>query len=366
MKPFFAEFMQTDAMKIPEISILVPVLNERQQLADLLADLARQSGVAYELLICDGGSTDGSYEWLVQQQSGGQGPVRLLQTAPGRGRQLNLAAEQAAGEWLLFLHADSRFSDPLALRDGVDCLQQSATNNLAGHFALKFRRRDSEPSAGYYYYEWKARLGRAETIHGDQGFLLPRALWTQVGPFREDLPVMEDTDFAERLRHYGQWRLLPAEISTSARRFEAEGLWQRQLLNALIMCFRTIGYDGFFITAPQVYQQLAAGTELQVYPFFQLIRRLFADLDRRSRWRIWWRSGCYIRKHAWQLAFAVDAKRAFRQGVPVGKGRPVLTQWFEPLFDLLTNNPLGRLLATILLYLWFYATGIWLRLRERR
>ena len=350
-------------MKNPEISILVPTLNERQQLPELFADLSRQTDVACELLICDGGSTDGTLEWL-QQQAGGPLPIRRLQSLAGRGRQLNTAAEQAAGKWLLFLHADSRFADSLALRKALNCLQQTANIKVAGHFALKFRRNSKEPSVGYYYYEWKARLGRPETIHGDQGFLLHRDFWSKVGPFREDLPVMEDTDFAERLRQQGQWRLLPAEISTSARRFEQEGLWQRQLLNSLIMCFRSIGWVDYFQGAAQVYR-LQQGQALRVYPFFQAVRQQMNGLSCRQRWQIWHAAGGYVRDHAWQLTSALDARRAFRNKIPVEGVNPVITKAFEPVYDLLTDNRIGRLLATGLLRIWFEATSLWLRCKEK-
>jgi len=350
-------------MKIPQLSILVPVLNERQQLPELITNLAAQIEVDCELLVCDGGSTDGSLEWL--QQAECRFPLRVLHSPPGRGRQLNLAAESASGEWLLFLHVDSRFADPLALKKGLICLQQSFSKKLAGHFALTFRRSTMEPSAGYYYYEWKARLGRPETIHGDQGFLLQRDLFFELGGFREDLPVMEDTDFAERLRQAGQWQLLPAELSTSARRFEVEGLWQRQLLGAIIMCFRDIGFVQFFTAAPDVYRQQCKSEKLQLRPFFRLIRQMFAELNWRDRWRIWFRSGAYVRRHAWQLSFALDARRAFRDGLPVGQGQQLFTSWFEPVFDLLTANPVGRFLATLFLYLWFCLAGLWLRAQEK-
>ena len=72
-----------------------------------------------------------------------------------------------------------------------------------------------------------------------------------------------------------------------------------------------------------------------------------------------------MRKHAWQLSFAIDARRAFRNGLPVGQGQPLFTRWFEPVYDLLTDNPVGRLLATLLLYLWFLCTGVWLRTQEK-
>jgi rSAM/selenodomain-associated transferase 2 len=343
-----------------ELSIIIPILNERGDLPKFLADLQRQKQVGFEVLFVDGGSTDGGPEWFRQQGISGS----MLTSPAGRGRQMNFGAQQAKADWLLFLHVDSRFADPLALRKALDDLKQTGSSKLAGHFILSFRRTDETPSAGYYFYEWKARLGRPETIHGDQGFLLTRDLYNQLGGFREDLPVMEDTDFAERLRAVGQWRLLPAEISTSARRFETEGLWQRQLLGALIMCFRSIGWEQFFTAAPDVYRQQSKTDKLQVRPFFQLIRNLFAGMGRKAAWRVWRQSGDYVRGHAWQLAFALDARREFRRGTPVGQGGLRLTSFFEPIYDQLTDNRCGRFAATILLRLWFAVTGFWLKLQQ--
>lgn len=344
-----------------ELSIIVPILNEREQLPDLLADLQRQQQVDYELIIVDGGSTDGGPEWIQQQDIIGS----LLISPAGRGRQMNLGAQQANAKWVLFLHVDSRFEHPLALRQSLDHLQQTGSQKVAGHFALCFRRAEDKPSAGYYYYEWKARLGRPETIHGDQGFLLRLDFYRQLAGFREDLQVMEDTDFAERLRAVGQWQLLAAKISTSARRFEIEGLWQRQLLGALIMCFRDIGWEQFFSAAPSIYRQQTEADRLRVRPFFLLISSLFTRMGPKAAWQIWWRSGAYVRRHAWQLTFALDARRAFRRGIPVGQGRMTLTGVFEPIFDLLTDNHLGRFAATILLQLWFLVTKKWLKSKER-
>lgn len=350
-------------MNAPELSLIIPALNEREQLPELLCNLAAQTGVALEVLVADGGSTDGSLEWLQAADVGL--PLQVLQCPTGRGRQMNLAAQQARGEWLLFLHADSRFVDPQAIRRGIDRLCESGCQTAAGHFALCFARSEAEPSFGYYFYEWKARLGREETIHGDQGFLLRRTLYEQVGPFREDLPVMEDTDFAERLREVGHWLLLPAEISTSARRFEEEGLWQRQLLNALLMYFRSIDFKDFFAAVPEVYQEQMGTGRLRVWPYFHLVRALLKQLSWSERWQIWWRCGEYVRGHAWQLAFALDSQRAFRHGVLVGQGKMLWTRTTDSFCARWTNNLCGRLAATILVKFWFAMTGLWLRFREK-
>ena len=358
MKPFFPNCVNPSPMSQIELSIIVPLLNERDELPEFLPSLQAQQQVEFELLFVDGGSSDGSLEWLRQKRQ------IVLESEAGRARQMNLGAEQAQAEWLLFLHVDSRFEDLLTLRRGLDALQLTGSRNVAGHFPLKFRRSDASPSAGYYFYEWKARLGRPETIHGDQGFLLSFRLYRQLEGFCEDLPVMEDTDFAERLRQVGQWLLLPDEISTSARRFETEGLWQRQLLGALIMCFRDIGFEQFFAAASDVYRQQNKTEKLLVRPFFTLVRHLHAAMGWRNAWRIWWQGGCYVRRHAWQLTFAVDARRAFRLGVPVGQGNARVTRWCEPVYDLLTDNLLGRAAATLLLRAWFEMTDAWLLRKE--
>lgn len=346
-----------------KLSLIVPILNECSQLADFFTNLRDQKEISLELVVCDGGSTDGSWKWL-QQQHPEWADYKITQCPAGRGRQLNRATEISTGEWVLFLHVDSRFTDPLALSKGLDHLSRAGGTNIAGHFALKFRRENNSYPGGYYFYEWKAHLGRPETIHGDQGFFLPRRLLDQVGHFYEDLPAMEDTDFAERLRLVGQWQLLPAEISTSARRFEIEGLWQRQLLGALIMCFRTIGWNEFFARAPGVYRQQQQSEKLLVRPFFLLIRKMLNELSIQERWKIWWRGGCYIRKHAWQLFFAVDVWRAFRQGVPVGAGHCRWLNFLEPIYNFLTDNLFGRFCATLLLRSWFELTDLWLSRKE--
>ncbi len=351
---------------IPELSIIVPILNEQEQLRCLLTDLLRQKDVDFEVILSDGGSNDNPATIVADYDRFSSYQISLHTGRKGRGRQLNAGIAKAKSRWLLLLHVDSRFEDELALRRGLDVMRDFKTNLVAGRFSLRFRDSGGQiPRAGYYYYEWKARLPRTECIHGDQGFLMSKETFQHIGHFRENLPVMEDTDFAERLRRVGRWVLLPSEISTSARRFETEGLWQRQLLNALIMCFRSIGWEEFFADAISVYRQQGAGGALRLRPFFKQVKRSMNRLPFKERLSIWYRSGSYVRGHAWQLAFALDAKRAFQNNVPPGQGKMFWVKLFEPTFNLLTNNLPGRLAATLLLWLWFYTIWIWLLFSER-
>ncbi|MBD1400936.1 TIGR04283 family arsenosugar biosynthesis glycosyltransferase [Pelovirga terrestris] len=346
--------MEEKMAQVVELSVIVPVLNEAAELPTFLADLRRQRQVTYELIIVDGGSTDATLGLLQSEQ------VQLISAPRGRGHQLNAGAAKARGDWLLFLHVDSRFDDPLAWRNGMDCLARSSNRRIAGHFSLNFWTGGQRKSQGYDFYQRKARSSKPETIHGDQGFLLHRTLKQQVGDFRTDLPVMEDTDFAERLRAVGQWQLLPAVITTSIRRFAAEGLWQRQLLGALMMCFRHIGWYEFFDRAPAVYR-LQTDTEcLRLAPFFDLIAQLLATRPVGERWKLWLASGSYVRRHGWQLFFAADCRRAFRQGRSTRDTPEVWQFWGVPIYDWLTDNLLGRVLAALTLRLWFAAMRSWL------
>lgn len=350
--------MEENVDSTPELSVIVPVLNEAAELPAFLAGLLRQRQVTYEIIIVDGGSTDATLDLLQQQQ------IRVISSPRGRGWQLNAGAALARGDWLLFLHADSRFADPLAWRTGIDFLSRSNGRRTAGHFALNFLTGEEKKSKAYDFYERKARTSRPETIHGDQGFLLHRCLQQQVGSFRTDLPVMEDTDFAERLRAVGQWQLLPADIQTSARRFGSEGMWQRQVLGALMMCFRSIGWHEFFERAPAVYRLQTDTDRLRLAPFFDLVAELLAVKPAGQRWRLWRASGSYVRRHGWQLFFAADCCRAYRHGRATADTPAVWQFWCAPVYEWLSDNSLARGLMALLLCLWFTVTRIWLHRTE--
>lgn len=353
----------------PRLSVIVPVLNETPLLPALFSTLADQRDVSLEIVISDGGSTDGTRELARQLAEEHRLTATVVSGGKGRGRQMNAGASVSRGYLLLFLHADSSFADNFALRRGIDALDAAIAANgserVAGHFALRFARSDSTPSLGFYYYECKARLDLRECTHGDQGFLLRRRFFNEVGPFDESLPMVAETRLAEAIRLKGNWLLLPAEIWTSARRLETEGLWERQTLNAILMNFAAMGWEPFFRELPQLYRTQDRARRLQLFPLFREINRLINSLPLQERFSLWQNTGAYVRRNAWQLAFYLDVRRNFRHGLQAGEGSTPLLAYYDRCLNRLTDHPPGRLAAACLTWLWFHLTCIHLLVKGK-
>lgn len=198
------------------VSVVVPCLNAAAAIGPLLADLARGAaeGLVRELIVSDGGSTDEIAE--IAEAVGAQ----LISGPAGRGGQLSRGAEAAQGEWLLFLHADSRLSDDwiAAARDHLE-----RAPDRAAVFRLAF---DQSGFAARWVAGWaNARTRLFALPYGDQGLLVSRALYDAVGGYR-DIPLMEDVAIVRALGRR-RIRLLSSMITTSADRYRREG-WLRR------------------------------------------------------------------------------------------------------------------------------------------
>ena len=342
-----------------DLSIVIPILDEEHLLPDLFAELGRQRGVDFELILADGGSTDGTREQILRLSASLSFPCFTISSPSGRGRQLNAGARLARGETLLFLHADSRFPNPNALCRGREALSQRIVargdHRVAGRFALRFDRVDQSHGMAYHFYEEKARLNRPGCIYGDQGFLLRREYFEEIGPFDQSLPYLEDARLATQVRRTGEWLLLPAQIVTSARRFEREGFWERQTLNALILNFADIGWNEYLNSVPELYRCQNRGFRLDLLPFFEKVGELALDLPLGRRLMLWYRTGGFVRRNVWMVAFARDMQRQFLKGRPSSPEKAPVLKWFDRWIDpLIAHSPVDAVLA-LLTWVWFRA-----------
>jgi rSAM/selenodomain-associated transferase 2 len=203
------------------ISVIIPTLNAESGLAATLTALipATVEGLVREVIIVDGGSTDRTLS--IADQAG----AHVIRSQPGRGRQLRAGAEVARFGWLLFLHADTVLEpgwerEVSALIERVEVGQRPETA-AAFRFALE--------DLGFMprLIEWgvATRCTIMRLPYGDQGLLMPRRLYQQLGGFR-DLPLMEDVDLIRRL---GRSRtvILRSAAVTSAVRYQRDGYPRR-------------------------------------------------------------------------------------------------------------------------------------------
>jgi len=340
----------------PVISLIVPVLNEAAELPGLLASISAQEGVNLEVILCDGGSSDDSQEMCRELGTNVPFTVYSISTPRGRGSQMNAGADVARSDLLLFLHADSRFNRTDALRVAVSAYREGlkkAGVPVAARFRLCFRRRDVRPSLAYHFYESKTRLNRTDCIRGDQGFLLTRAIFDNLGRFDTSLPFLEDVRLVAATADKAPWLLLPTEISTSARRFETEGLYERQVVNAIITDADAVGWTEFFSALPGLYHCNSVSGKLQLFPLLDGIRTLLAAKPASWRRSFWRATGRHVAGNIWQLFFWLDVRSSFNN---CSSADDVLThrlQWFQRHLERFARGPLAETVTAAAVWIWF-------------
>ena len=199
------------------ISIVMPVLNEAPAIVAALTALQplRRSGV--EVVIADGGSRDDTVA-LARPLCD-----RVVCTARGRALQMNAGAAAAAGDVLIFLHADTR------LPDGACTLIDEAlrTRRQWGRFDVRIDGRHPLLRIVGLMMNLRSRLTGIAT--GDQAIFCTRALFDRLGGFAP-IALMEDVDFSRRASRLGAPACLAAHVVTSGRRWERHGVLRTVLL----------------------------------------------------------------------------------------------------------------------------------------
>ena len=330
------------------LSVIIPALNEQDCLPRLLADLKTQKNVTLEIIIADGGSTDNTLKKCRLFK-----PV-ILQAPRGRAIQLNAGFRKATGENLLFLHADTRIKDPCLLSKALNhwnaALANAAHDRIAGHFPLKFIRANRNNAISFRYAEGKTHFNRVNTTNGDQGFLLKRSFFQDLGGFDESQHFLEDQKLAEKIRARGIWITLPGLLYTSGRRFEAEGFHRRYILMSMLMAIYSTGRPEFFERAKAVYAHQDKTGHLLLKPYFGAAVKMFVyDLGFSGSLRAWFNIGRYIRQNSWQMFYFFDV--LLRTSVK-NRYYPFL-KFHDRYFWPLTNNTVCDAINTLISFFWF-------------
>jgi len=212
----------------PRLSIVIPALNESANLARLLPDLTtRETGA--EVIVVDGGSHDDSRE-VVARVPG----ARWLASPRGRARQMNAGARASRGDVVLFLHADT------VLPDGAGAAIRAALADpgvVGGRFDVRLDSRRPLLAVVAWMMNQRSRLTGLAT--GDQAIFVRQSVLDALGGYA-DIPLMEDIELSRRLKRCGRVAALRLRVTTSARKWEREGvvrtivlMWTLRLLYAL-------------------------------------------------------------------------------------------------------------------------------------
>ncbi|MEE9296895.1 MAG: TIGR04283 family arsenosugar biosynthesis glycosyltransferase [Phycisphaerae bacterium] len=209
------------------LSVIIPARNEEGTIARVLECLCDAN--LWEVIVVDGQSDDRTRE--IAHLHG----ALVIQSQPGRGRQLNIGAAGATGDTLLFLHADTLLP-PKFDEHVFRVLARPRTS------AGAFRLRIDAPGASLRLIEqmvnYRSRF--LQMPYGDQAIFVKADAFRRVGGFPQ-LPVMEDYELVRRLRRLGRIEIAPAAVVTSARRWLTGGVWRTTLYNRVCVAAYRLG-----------------------------------------------------------------------------------------------------------------------------
>ena len=217
-----------------KVSIIVPTLNEELVLEKTLTQFQQLS--PHELIVSDGGSDDDT------RNIAGRFSHRVITGSAGRALQMNVGADEATGDILLFLHADSRI-EPESYRKMLQCMQNPKW--IGGAFTLCIE-------SGKWSLKLIALLANIRSkyfglAYGDQGFFVRKEVFKDMNGF-SPLPICEDLDFYYRLRKKGPVILLKEKAHTSPRRWIKEGILFTTARNTLIAVLFGLGFPPHILT----------------------------------------------------------------------------------------------------------------------
>jgi rSAM/selenodomain-associated transferase 2 len=200
-----------------KLSIVMPVLDEAAGIEAALQALAPLRARGIEVIIADGGSSDGTAA-LARPLAD-----RVITAPRGRAVQMNAGAAAAMGDVLMFLHADTRLPDD-ADRLVLDGLAGSA--KVWGRFDVRI---DGSGLLALIGIMMNTRSRLTGIATGDQAMFMTRAAFDNAGGF-PPIALMEDVALSARLKRTSKPLALRARVTTSGRRWRTQGMLRTVLL----------------------------------------------------------------------------------------------------------------------------------------
>lgn len=201
------------------LSIIIPTLNEQQNIAQLLKQLTNNKNADhYEVIVVDGGSTDSTLETIRQF------PTVILLNSPtcSRAAQMNFGASRAKHDVLYFVHAD------LVLPDSFyDDILEALGKSYYGGYRYRFDSGTPLLSINSFFTRFPMMWCRG----GDQTMFITRSLFEKLNGFDEYYCVMEDFDLLLRAKEIAKYHIIQKDVIVSARKYATNGYLKVQLAN---------------------------------------------------------------------------------------------------------------------------------------
>ena len=202
-----------------KISIIIPTINEASNLPLLLSDLSsiQKEG---EIIIVDSGSEDKTID-----VANIYGAKVFISKERNRGLQLDIGAKNSKGEWLIFLHADTRLN-----HDWLKKLNSFLKGNKNSIYYFEFKINHKKIIYRVLEILVNFRSKFFKQPYGDQGLIIHRTTYFKNNGFRK-IPLMEDVDFLRRLNNKKDLKQLNSPIFISSRKWEGTNIFRQAIKN---------------------------------------------------------------------------------------------------------------------------------------
>lgn len=211
-------------IKIMQISIIIPVYNEAENIGKLISYLIQHNnGLVAEVIVVDAGSNDDTI--IIAKKNGAK---TVLSPQKGRAAQMNYGASIAKGDILYFIHADTL--PPVSFTNDITTAIQKGF--AIGRYRTKFNSRKwyLKINAWITRFDWFVCMG------GDNTLFVTRQVFKKNNGFTNEMQIMEEYEFCERVRKEGAlYKILPGVALISARKYDINSWWRVQMANKKII-----------------------------------------------------------------------------------------------------------------------------------
>ncbi len=210
------------------LSIIIPTLNESSNIQELLTWLRTSDSRLQEIIIVDGGSTDGTLE-LIQTLD-----VVVTSSAPSRAIQMNVGAKVAKGNVLYFVHADTR--PPKSYLNDIDA--SIADGYKYGCYRSRFDTNALQMRMNAFFTRYHFLMFRG----GDQSLFVEKNLFEKSQGFDEEMCIMEEYEWLRRVKGEGRFKIIPKGCLISTRKYDKNSYFRINFANLFVFMLFYLNY----------------------------------------------------------------------------------------------------------------------------